>query len=387
LRQWNRSARLGAILLVAFFTGRPAAAEFSRRFHLELLPQYRELNPGHAVPDDQSHELYLLIDETWQWSSGSWYVEVKPQIRAVQSPAVAKSRPVTATAAWTEKRVLDSRRRIERSPDRDVEFDFDRLNLRYQFEQGEVYAGRRPIGLGVLRFFPVWNKLNMQLSFASGPQWIENPDSVGASWQSGRLALQVFAARTGDEPRTDDLAVAVGKYFGESVEAQVLAGSWWRHSAAGLALSKDWHDHTFRLESLGLDAVDGGRPLMQIGLGMETALGERWVVIGEYLHQNLGRSLADGYGLAPLNRFMVLNGRHYALAHGSYQWNTEWRLGGGALVNVLDPSGAVLLDADYAWSDFTSFTLKAHWPFGRRGSEFASERADASLLAGLMMTL
>lgn len=348
------------------------AMTVSLQFHMELSPQYRVPHQQGFLSEAQWNEFYLLMDETMQVSEGHWYAEIKPQIRGVQSKAVSAVYPWTATSE-TSKRVLNSRRRLEKTADRDIEFDLDRADLRYQFTGGDVYIGRRPISLGVLRFMPVWNKLTMPLIFGAGPQWMENPDSVGASVQIDRWAFRLFGAR-GDRPKTDDLVLLESKYYGDTVELQFLTGSWWQHAAAGFALSTDWRENTLRLETLAINSVRDKTPLVQIGAGFESALNSHWILVAEYLHQNLGRRLGDGYGIEPPNRFMALSGRDYVLPRLSYQWGTAWNFGFGALVNVLDPSAVALTSADYAWSDYVSLSLKIRWPLGRARSEFSKTR-------------
>lgn len=351
-------------LAVLFLFSAVVNAETYHQFHLETFLQHRELNQKGYTEKNSVQEIYFLADVLFQYSKNSFYFEAKPQIRAVESPE-----PVSVE---TSHRVLNSMRVISDEGSHEVSADFDRLNIRYGKNNWEVFAGRRPISLGVLRFFPVWNKLTLPLVFGPGPQWIENPDVIGGSFQRGAISTRVFAAR-GDEPQEDDLVLGELRYFGSHLEAQFLVGHWWQSSAAGLALSTDWLEATWRLEALGL-AGGETEDQAQLGLGFERALDAKWTIVSEYYGQTLCRRRNDGYGVIPPSQFQVLNGCHYLLPYASYQWSDLLSLSAGTLVNLTDTSLVGILGGGYQWSDEVTLEAKATLPFGPSRSEFGPAR-------------
>lgn len=375
-------------VLLSLFSTPLLAAELTHRFHFEGFAQERQYNDSGTSHTRDFLESYALIDESVEWTSKNWYFEIKPQIRAVQSPAVTAPFPGAVTAA-TSRRLLNTVRLLNRSEDRDVYFDLDRLNLRYQVGAVEIYGGRRPVSLGVLRFFPVWNKLTLPLVFRPGPEWVENPDSIGASTQFGNIGARAFAAR-GNHAGRDDLMLGEFKYFGNGFELQSLVGSWWQHTALGLAATVDWNDRALRLETLYISADATTPALVQFGAGVETALNAKWTLVMEGFYQNLGyRKSAAGYPLLPQSRFMLLESHSYFLPHVLYQWSGSWRIGGGGLLNIEDPSFVGLMNADYIWSDSVSLEFKAKWPIGGPGSEFTAHRwgASATVFATVIVSI
>lgn len=342
------------------------------RYTTELAPQYRMLNQNGYSDSEDIIDGFMMANAHAEWNLGKWVLEAKPEVRAVVSRGVGESAPEEVTTR-TSRRVLNSRRTIWFSEESEAYFDFDRLNARYTFEGGEAFAGRKPISLGVLRFFPVWNKLTLPLIFNPGPEWIENPDVLGASFQKDKMSYRAFWSR-GDQPRTDDIALFEMRYFGDGVELQGLAGYWWEHTAGGLAGAFDLWQSTFRVETLWLSRYKNEVSQWQTGLGVERALSEKWTLITEALYQSAGLSEVQNV-TAPPNRFMPLVSKFYALPYVTYQVNSLWtaQLGFLAALNS-EPSYVALGGFEYNVSDKTSLTLKVKWPFGSKAGEFGEER-------------
>lgn len=345
-----------------------AFAELNTRFHAEGIAQLRQLNQSGYSNDRAYSEGFLLTDLSVQWLSQHFMLEAKPQLRGVQSPGSGEVPPLR-TSAKTSPRLLNSVRLLERSPDRELYFDLDRFNLRYQLGDFELSAGRRPLSFGVLRFFPVWNKLTLPLAFNPGPEWIENPDWAGMSTQLGTYAFRVVGVR-GVRAGLDDIALGEAKYFGEGVEVQALAGLWWNHFAGGVAFSRDWGDRTVRLESLFISKSPDQPSLLQLGTGLETALNSKWTANVEAFFQSYQQS-----GVIS-NRFVLLSSRVYVFPFISYQTDGAQRWGLGGLVNLRDPSGMAVATFNTDVTDDLTLEVKAKIPVGRRASEFGVSRFE-----------
>lgn len=368
---------------LTFVMSLSARADYSLRTTIELDPQYRNLNQDRLSNFDEHYEGYALLNTHFEGSWGPVFLEVKPELRFLVSRGVQdKILSPDYVTVKTSKRVLNSNRTLFHEADAEGYFDFDRLNLRYNFDNGEIYAGRRPLTLGVLRFFPIWNKLTLPLIFEPGPEWIENPDVAGFYFQVDSFSFRVFGSRGGEqtfglrdsEPTRDDLVLAEARYFGKGFELQFLGGTWWEHAAAGLAGSVDIYDNTFRLESLWISARKDEVAQGQVGLGLETALTSKLTVVSEILYQSAGLDEVKNIG-APPNRFMTLAGKYYALPYMTYQVHPLWSLQGGALVGIMEESTAIgLAGFERSLGDNTTLTLKIKYPFGAPSGEFGSER-------------
>jgi len=365
-------AALFLLLVISPFTGNTA---WNVRHYLELAPQYRQLNQQGFSGNDSVVDGFGMLNSHAEWSRGNWFVELKPEVRAVASRGAKDDPSVNpnAVSVATSRRVLNTRRSLIQEEDGEAFFDFDRLNIRRTFALGEIFLGRRPLSLGVLRFFPVWNKLTLPLVFQPGPEWIENPDIAGASIQQGRFAYRLFAAR-GNEPKRDDLALFEARFFGQGFELQTLAGHWWQHSAAGLTAAVDALQSTIRLESLWISRQENEVSQWQVGLGLERALSAHWTLVAEALYQSAG--LSDFHNVAgPPNRFMVLSGKFYALPYLTYQLHPLWLVHAGFLAGLSDETSYVALAGfEHSLNDNTSLTLKVKWPTGSSTGEFGDHR-------------
>lgn len=349
-----------------------AQAEWSLRQSVEVTPQYRKFQQEGMTPLKEVWDVFGMGSVHAQWSADKWFAEIKPEVRAVASRGVLDPVPA-GLSVQTGRRVLNTRRMLTREGDGEAYFDFDRLNLRYSYEQGDLFAGRKPLSLGVLRFFPVWNKLTLPLVFQPGPEWIENPDLVGATYASGRYSHRLFASR-GTHAQADDLVLLETRFSGEGLDVQTLVGSWWQHTAAGVAGAFDVASSTVRFETLWLGRFRQEKAQGQFGLGFERALNEKWTLVAEALYQTSGVTDMRNL-LTPPNRFMVLSGRFYLLPHLSYLVHPLWTLRMGMLANPADhPSYVWLGGFDHSVTDNTTLALKLKLPFGSKRGEFGSER-------------
>lgn len=368
---------LNVISLVILCFSTPAAlAGFSVRNSVEIDPQYRHLNQHGYTNDNEIYDVFGLLASHVEYANAPWFAEVKPEVRFVGSRGVMDDGP-TNVSVRTTSRLFNSRRTLVHNQDAEAYFDFDRVNVKYSFDGGDVYIGRKPLSLGVLRLFPVWNKLTLPLIFQPGPEWIENPDVVGASFADGKLSYRAFASR-GNRAVTDDLALVEARYAGDGFELQALGGTWWEHAALGVAGSVDAWESSLRFETLWLGRYRSEKAQGQFGLGFERALSSTWTLVAEALYQTAGVAeappLRPNVPLVP-NRFMALPGKFYLLPNVAYQIHPLWTLRFGMLASPAAHSSLVALGGfDHSLTDDTTLTLKVKLPFGPDGSEFGSDR-------------
>jgi hypothetical protein len=352
-----------------------------QQIHFESFLQERWLNQNGFSPRDHLYEGFFLADDAWSWTRQNLFFEIKPQIRGVQSPGVSATGLAKATAATTP-RWFNTQRLLGRDQDQEMYLDLDRLNARYSFTiaeaNGEIYLGRRPLSLGVLRLFPIWNKLTLPLIFQPGPEWIENADGYGAKVQIQQLGVRTFAVR-GTNPHEDSIYLAELKYSEGTVETQILLADWWKRAAIGIAATTDFLGASWRLEALNFSR-ERGSPMAsaveqnQWGLGIERAIGARWVVDLEYLQQSLCSDFKSGYGNSAPTRLQALNGCRYLFPYIDYQMTSLLHFGGGLLVNLDNPSGMGIISSEYSLYESLSVQLKGKWAFGKDQSEFGSAR-------------
>ncbi len=372
--------KMVGFFLALFCLVEPALADWNARNSIELSPQHRKLNQNGFTRENDVSDVFALATSHLEWSEGNWFAEIKPEVRAVMSNGILAAVPA-AVSAQTSRRALNSRRTLANDsghPGSEASIDLDRFNVRRSFEFGDVYLGRKPLSLGVLRFFPVWNKLTLPLIFQPGPEWIENPDVVGGTTQIGGMTYRIFASRAG-EPSVDDLALMTARMVDEGFEVQFLVGSWWLRSVAGVAVAFDFQAATLRLESLWVSQYSQEAAQGQIGLGFERALDEKWTLVAEALYQTAGLEDVAG-SLAPPSRFMNLGGRYYFLPHLSYQVHPLWQIKAGVLTAFGQNQSAIAMGGfEHSMSDNTTLTLKMKLPFGAEKGEFGPERVTAPM--------
>lgn len=350
-------------------------AGWNLRNSFELVPQYRHLNQKGFAGNQDVADLFGMLNSDAVWSTKSLAFEFKPEIRAVESKYV-KGSSNNAVSVKTSQRTLHTRMTLAHEKEFESYFDFDRLNLKYTFTNGEAFAGRKPISLGVLRFFPVWNKLTLPLIFQPGPEWIENPDVIGANYQHGRFNYRGFFSR-GNKAQVDDIALGEVRFFGKGIELQMIGGYWWQHTAAGLAAAIDAFSSTIRIESLYLGDYQNEKSQVQLGAGVERAIDEKWTFVFESLYQSLGVEHFKNKSGTP-SRFMVLSGKAYALPYVTYQMSPLWTFNLGALASFSGEMSYVGIGGfEHSLNDNTTLTLKIKWPLGSKDGEFGNERMEA----------
>jgi hypothetical protein len=245
--------------------------------------------------------------------------------------------------------------------------DIERLRGSYTFAQGEIWAGRRPISLGTLSFFKVWNKFTRPVSGLFGPAIVYGSDGFGASYQAGDANFKGISLY--GPIQEDDAHLLETTLFTPFAEMRILAGRWWDHTAVGFAFSKTVFDWMLRFESLYLNGEGGSET--EIGIGVDGAINADWSLLLETYYQSNGAVDTSNYSLSDPSRFTTLRARYYSIALLNWQLSTLWKFGIGDLLNGVDGGQIAILKLNYSLSDNVEVLSEVNLPFASDGAEFS----------------
>lgn len=258
---------------------------------------------------------------------------------------------------------------------------FERLVLSYQSPSTEISIGRKPVGLGVLSVFPVWNKFSRPMITAFGPLTVYGQDRLLARYQSGSWAMQAMDIEGNDPDNTSRFVEAT--YYGENLEAHILAGSIFDHGAMGFALTGDVAGTSLRLEEISFS----GRGV-QAGVGAERAFNAKWSGLAEFLYLEEGASDKNGYFTLPAAmNIRPLNAKGYGFARLEYKPWDLWVFQLGYLANFIDSSGLVNGKAIYSLTNEADLSLEVRHPLGDEGTELATKNLAGGLPGQVLANL
>jgi len=350
-----------------------ANAEFDHRADVLLFINHRELNQDGLSEYDAVTDAGFGLGDDLSFTYRALRLEARPELRGEYGYGVGL--PVTDPAFSTIRspdRALDLGFEVGSGDKYELYFEFEKLFFSIQTNSLEIAAGRRPIGLGVLKYLPVWNKFTVLLPTHTGPPFIYNPDNAIIRYQFRSMALSAMDIE-GAHPED---AVRLGQinFYGDSLELQSLFGEWWQYTVAGLAASTDLAGLTLRAETLwfGLDPYDEQYGF-QGGYGLEYASSENvsWLIEG--LHLDRGVDHPDFYKLQAPSRFSPLRAEDYLLGLMEYRFLPEWKWLTGPFVNLLDGSLLYLNDLRWSVTDDSEFTAQIKTPIGEERTEFSSK--------------
>ncbi len=365
---------IGLLIFSLLLSFKTFAGKVDSQFHVEGYGQLRELNQNGFLNRESQYEGYLLIDYLYSWVEKDLFFEIKPQLRGLQSPGVQDNGPQMVSIK-PSKRWLKTQTLITKNSEQEIYIDFDRLNLRYKvFKNGEIFVGRRPLSFGVLRLFPVINKLTLPLIFRPGPQWIDNPDAAGFTTSISENGSLRLLAVGGEEARADSIYLAELKQAFDAYEFHLLAANWWERNTLATAFSADFFDTTWRFEAIRFSERREEKAVLQWSAGFEHAINGKLNFVFEYFQQTNCNKDNGSYGIETFSRFQVLNGCKYVFPYLDWQMSDLWRSGIGILANIDDPSFMNILNLEYSWTDNLSFEFQGKIPVGKNGSEFGKAR-------------
>jgi len=337
------------------------------------------LTEGYRRYDRTNDTRFVSVYDTWgvfssdqSVTQGPFALEVKPELRFVLSQAVsADLDDPSRITLEPPPRHFDLETIFDKGSNRQLYAAVEKLSLAYSGETAEIYVGRRPVSLGVLRTFPVWNKFTKPLPFQTALVQRSTSDGAGIRFQTDRILLKALAVVGGDFER-DGAYLLEATYFGSGFDALLLAGSWWEEKTLGAAFTTDVGGLGVKNEWIVFGADKGGPDVeYQNGTGFEYSFGEKFTALVEILYLSQGVDTSRERPLQLKTRFMPLSSRFYAYGNGSYKFTPLWTGTLGALANLVDGSVYLMASTARSMSDDLDLTLDVNVPLGPDAAEFS----------------
>lgn len=358
-------AGLGTILF-----GAPAASavEFRAKFDLQSSGIYRQLSQSGFSEATSVADGILFLGTQAILSGEAFELEIRHELRSVfgDTPTFAPD-DIGRLNIRSPERFMRTERTLVDEDGIETISDVERLRASYHYSAGEVWAGRRPISLGTLSFFKVWNKFTRPVAGQFGPVIVYGSDGFGGTYQDGDLSFRGLSlyGPTSD----DDAHLLETTFFSSFAEFRLLGGRWWGHSAVGFAFSKTVLDWMLRFESIYLSGERDSET--EIGLGVDGAInGELSLLLETYFQSNGAMDTSD-YTLGDPSRFTNLRARFYSIGVLNWQASTLWRFGIGDLFNGVDGGQIGIFKINYSFSDDVELLGEANVPFAPDGAEFS----------------
>ncbi len=336
-------------------------------------------NPQYLYPfikNKTQQNYYLFANSRWTFSKASWAVEVQPEIRAVQS---SSSLSVDMRqSVRNPNRLMDLHHKVSSGDKQEAVTDIERLNFQYRFDTAQISIGRKPISLGVLSTFPVWNKFSRPLMTDYGPLRVFNPDQIVARYQAGDYLFQAIDIESRNARTEDAARLAEVAWFGDGAELHAIGGMWWKSATFGVALVKDLEGTSFRMEEISF-ADDG----VQLGAGAERAFTENLSAVVEFMYLQNGAAQKRDYNKIPRSRFRPLIASEYGYIRIDYKLTALLTLQAGDIWNMIDLSNFVNAKAIYSAANDLEITGELRMPTGDDKSEFSHKVLPVQGLLGV----
>ncbi len=250
--------------------------------------------------------------------------------------------------------------------------DLDRFVVGIYLDRFDLYLGRQAISWGVSDLFRVADRFAPLSPFELDTLQRRGVDAARVvTHLSQDLELDLVVADRG--PDTPLSLAARLEYFGVSTDVYGAFGRFWERLSLMGGVS--WLAGNWKVFGEGellwnLDEVEPDRPRATVGI---QRVAMRWQLGAEYHYNGLGTIADNGYAEVmqqpELERgetyFM---GRHYLGATSFYAFDTGWALGGGAMMNLLDPSAVVFPSVRYELEEQMTISAGAYLGFGEEGS-------------------
>jgi hypothetical protein len=356
--------------LLGVAAGFPSAEAFDLRtkFDFQANGIYRELSQQGFTQANSVLDGIFFFGTQIVASSDQFEFEIRHELRSVfgDTPSYPEGDIARLNIRSPERfmhadRTLVSTRRVEAIS------DIERLRASYNFSEGEVWVGRRPISLGTLTFFKVWNKFTRPVAGLFGPAIIYGSDGFGASYQSGSLSFKGISLY--GPTSEDDAHLIETTLFNSFAEMRLLTGRWWNHTAVGFAFSKTVFDWMLRFESLYLNGE--GASEGEVGLGFDGAINADLSLLLETYYQSIGAVDTSNYSVFEPSRFTTLRARYYSIVLLNWQLSTLWKMGIGDLLNGVDGGQIAIFKLNYSLSDDIEVLSEVNIPFASDGAEFS----------------
>lgn len=368
----SRALRILVGLGIGLTAPAASAWEFDQTFEGQLYEQFRKFSRTNDSSFVSVYDTYGIFSSDATLSDGGWQFSAKPELRMLFSQAVsaASDDPARVTLAPPE-RYFDLERSFGQGSNRDFLIALEKLNAVYSWDTAEIYAGRRPISLGVLRVFPVWNKFTRPLPFQPAILQRSSSDGAGVRFQTDRFLLKTFTILGADVKR-DAAHLFEATYFGSGFDLLLLGGSWWEKKTLGFAFSTEWRGLGIKNESLliGFDEKNDVREF-QNGTGFEYTLTEKFSAAAEFLYLSQGVDTKEERPLNTRTRFMPLNSKSYSYLNVSYKFTPLWSANWGLCINLTDGSTYSLLNSSRSLTENIDLNFDFNLPLGSDEAEFS----------------
>lgn len=362
--------RLGTISLLTFlFVSTSASAlDLRTKFDIQGNGIYRSLSQRGFSDAASVSDGLLFIGSQITATGGLFEFEIRQEFRSIfgESPSLPQGDLARLNVA-SPGRFFRMDHLLVENKNVNLLSDIERLRASLLFSEGEAWVGRRPISIGTLSFFKVWNKFTRPVTGLFGPTIIYGSDGFGGSYQSGDFnvrALSLYGS-TADE----DAHLLEGVWYHSFAEMRVLAGQWWERTAIGLAFSKTVFDWMLRVESLHLRGV--GASETQIGVGVDGAVSSSVSFLVESYYQSIGAMDTSLYTVTDPSRFTNLRARFYSFALLNWQINTLLKAGFGDLLNGVDGGQIFSFRVNYSLSESVELLSEFNLPVANEGGEFS----------------
>ncbi len=344
------------------------ATELRTKFDLQTNGIYRQLSQQGFTAANSMLDGIFFFGSQITFSGDHFEFEVRHELRSVfgDTPSYPEG-DLARLDIRSPERFMHADRVLIDTKELQTISDIERLRASYSFAEGEVWGGRRPISLGTLSFFKVWNKFTRPVSGLFGPTIVYGSDGFGASYQSGRLSFRGFSLY--GPTSEDDAHLLETTVFSPFAEFRILGGRWWDHSAVGLAFSKTVFEWMLRFESLYLNR--NGPSETEIGLGIDGAINADLSLLLETYYQSNGAVDTAAYSVLDPSRFTNFRARYYSIALLNWQLGTLWKAGIGDLLNGVDGGQIVIFKLNYSLSNEVEILSEVNLPFASDGAEFS----------------
>lgn len=331
---------------------------------------YRQIPQKGFTSQEQSFDLFFRGGSQLRWTEGSWQIEVKPELYGFTGDSkISGDTDPYLISMKSPDRLMNLRHKI--NVDDEWYLELEKFNFSYNKEELEISIGRKPVSLGILKVFPVWNKFSKPLPITIGPATVLSSDNLSLRYQGGSLSYS-FTSIAGAKEQ-DVVHFAGITYYAKDFEMHALLGQWWKNSTLGLAFAKDVWGATWRFETLLYQEsiLDQKRQEQQTGLGVEYAFNDKLSMLSEFLVQSNGAKNSEEYvGLAE-SRFRMLKAQSYNFTQIQYKLTSLLTTSLGVLINGADGSHYDIFKMQYSYSDNTDLFAEINVPQGKTEGEFS----------------
>ena len=365
-------------MLIIIFLALPSAAhafgwniqnDFSYKY------TYRVFNNTNLSELQNSNDHLIRDTLNINLSQGNFNFEFHPEIRSLWSDgqAVSEEDPAFLTAK-SPHRLFRLEHALRQEVNHSVFSDVERVYLTFQNNSMELTAGRSPLGIGVMKVLPIWNKFSPALINTAGSDLVFNPDLVNFKYQWQEVSFGLIDIESSQA--SDKIGLAQIIWYSPWVELQVIGGRWWERGAGGLAFVKDIGGWSVKGESLFLDASEVTERESQIGLGVEYAFTPKLSFLTEGLYESLGARGSNDYFHNKLSRFQNLLAERYWYFQFDYNWTDFIKSSLGPLINLSDQSSLWIGEVNYSVTSDIDIGFQCRVPIGGEAQEFGHMTID-----------